>query len=316
MAPLTSERSTGRWLDEHTRSWVDAGLLSADQADAIREFEHAVEQPSPPARLSLAAEVAAYVGSVLALMGGGAAVAESWERLGLGIRLAVAVALAAMGLAAGNWLVHLGEAGAQRLGSFLWVIGAGGVAMASAVVVAELDPSDGGWIAVAAGVPVTLLGLGLWRNSDRPLQLLTAVIGLGITFGGIGAITDIPAWVGGIAALVTGVVLAELAIVDVVQPRVPAVLIGAVGAYFGAMMLNELDQHLGATVGLVVAVAMIAVALREHLTPLLAVGVVGTLIATQELLATTFTGPAASLVVTLLGLATLAVVIFRLRATP
>lgn len=316
MATFTPERTTGPWLDEHAKSWVDAGLLSARQAEAIRDFEHCTEPAAPPARLNLVTEVAAYVGSVLALMGGGAAVARSWNQLGFGIRLTVAVALAATGLVAGRWLVRLGEAGARRLGSFLWVIGAGGVAMASAVVAAEVEPSDDGWIVVAAGVPVMLLGLGLWRNLDRPLQLLTAVIGLGLTLGGVGAITGIPSWVGGLVVLALGLIVGELAIAHVLEPRLPAALIGGIGAYVGAMTLSDLDERLGSAVSLVVAVVMMAVALREHLTPLLAIGVLGALIATQALLATTFTGAAASLVVTLLGLGTLAVVIFRLRGTP
>ena len=59
---------------------------------------------------------------------------------------------------------------------------------------------------------------------------------------------------------------------------------------------------LGSATALVVAIMVVAYALREQMIPILVLGVLGSLIATQALLATTITGAASALVVTTLGL--------------
>ena len=65
MAPSTLERRSLAWLDDHTRDWVAEGLISDDQAGAIRHFEH-LDEPQAPQRLTVVAEVASYLGSVIA----------------------------------------------------------------------------------------------------------------------------------------------------------------------------------------------------------------------------------------------------------
>ena len=116
-------------MDDHAVAWVEHGLVSSDQIDAIREFEHE-HAPEPP-RLSLIAELAVYLGSVLALMSGAMMVGPNWEALRYRrTESAIGLAIAALGFVAGARLVHLDDPGTRRLASFMWLIGTGGVALA------------------------------------------------------------------------------------------------------------------------------------------------------------------------------------------
>lgn len=312
MADIMLERQQRSWLDTHTHEWVDAGLISSDQAEAILEHED-VRAPDSPRRLPLLAEAASYVGSVLALMGGAATVGPNWDALGLFGQLAVAFAVTTVGFVAGSWLVHLGEDGTTRLGSFLWAVGAGGVAMAVVAVMAEIDPREQAWIPFAMGLPVLTIGLLLWRNLDRPLQLVTAVAGAGLTLVGVVELLDVSASVVGAAMVTFGVGFATMAALHRLDPRLFAFFVGGFSAWMGGVVLVEFNEHLGFAIALVIAVSVVVFALRERVVPLLMAGVLGSLSSTQGLLATTFTGAVASMVVTTIGLAIVIVTMMRAR---
>ena len=61
-----TNRSESAWFDEHAGAWVEHGLVSDVQIRAIRDFEQAEVRAVP--RLPIVAELAVYLGSVLALM--------------------------------------------------------------------------------------------------------------------------------------------------------------------------------------------------------------------------------------------------------
>lgn len=289
------------WLHKHVGSWREAGIITREQAERIEDFELRGEAPAQR-RLSLVTEVAAYVGSVLAVMGGAAVVGSSWESFSLAARLGVGLAVMVVGFWTGTWLVRFEEPGMERLGRFLWAIGIGGVALSAFAVMSEIDPDEEAWIAVGVGVAVFAVSAALWRNQDRPLQLLTGAIGLGVTLGALSGLVDSPLWVGSLVLLVLGSALAVGAALHHIRPRTIAVAVGAIAAYVGAFMLSDTNERLGSATALVVAIVVVAFALRDQMMPILVLGVLGSLIATQALLATTITGAASALVVTTLGL--------------
>ena len=120
------------WLDEHAEQWVEHGLVTTDQVDAIRAFEQH-ERTEP--RLSIVAELAVYLGSVLALMSGAMMVGPNWEALRTAGQVAIGLAVAALGFLAGGRLIRLDDPGTRRLASFMWLIGTGGVALTLGAVV-------------------------------------------------------------------------------------------------------------------------------------------------------------------------------------
>ncbi len=310
MAPSTLERRDVAWLDGHAHEWVAAGLVSDEQVAAIRHFEH-LDEPAAPQRLTLVAEVASYLGSVIAFAGGAAIIGPNWEQLGLVGQLVLALAIAMVGFGVGTWLVRVAEAGTERLGSFLWLVGTGGVAMAAAVIMNEFDPSDDTWAAIAIGLPVLAIGLGLWRNLDRPLQLLTAVVGFGITLGGIGALIEVSLWVAAPAVWMIAAVFCAVAALDYVHPRLIALAIGAIGVMVGAVMFSGVSENVSAVVAMFTAALVVAYSLHDRSLPLLAIGMVEFFWATMSSMATLLTGMVARLIAVLIGLAVVTYVALR-----
>ena len=298
------------WIDRHTGEWVRAGLVSSDQAEAIRHFEHHTDTAEAE-RLSVGAEVASYLGSVLALMGGAIMVGRRWDTLGIAGRLGIAAAIAAVGFVAGRWLVRQGESAMTRLGGFMWAIGAGGVALFVGLSIDRWGPSEESWTPIGIGVVLFGVGLALWRNRERPLQFITAGVGFVMAAFGVGELTTPPAWLGGVVFIVVGLLVATPAAIDRVVPRTVAIAAGAAAAFGGAMALSDFNRHLGPFVALAVAAAMIVFALVDRTTVLLVLGVIGTLISTQALLMTTFDGAVSSMIVSVIGLAIVVIAVTR-----
>lgn len=292
------------------RRWTEAELISPDQAAAIAAFERA-RMGMSERRLPVLVEVAAFVGSVLALMGGAAAVGPNWDRIPIVGRLALAITVTVVGLVAGHRLLQLGEPGGDRLGAFLHVVAVGGAAMMTGTVMAEIDPQRPAWTTCAMGATVCGTGAALWRNQERPVQFLTTVVGLVVVVAGTAELTGAPSWLVGPGLMVIGGSVAVGGAQGLVRPRPTALVVGALLTYAGAFVLSDVNEHLGPALALAVAALAIAFALADGLIVLLVAGVIGALGATQALLLTTFTGPVASAIVAATGVVIIVVTATR-----
>jgi hypothetical protein len=302
------------WFEEHAPTWVEQGLLTREQVEAIRTYEHLHEQPGAGVerRFSLVAELAVYLGSALALMSGAMIVGESWESLTTAARAAIGLAIAALGFAAGTRLVRLDDdARTRRLASFMWLIGTGGAALATGTLADRADFDDPAWNVVIIGIPVLALGAALWRNLDRPLQVLTTAIGAGLVLGGTGALLSTPPWLGGILVWSIAVVIATSAILQLLRPELYVLGVAAIAAMIGAMMLVDTSETVGLAAATATAAGIVAVGLARHRTPILVIGVLAFLQSLQGLLMTTLNGAVAALVVAIAGIAVVVVVIAR-----
>lgn len=309
MSP-TLERRSSTWLEDHVRDWVAHGLISDEQAGAIRHFEH-VDEPAAPQRLTVVAEVASYLGSVIAFAGGAAIVGPNWDRIGLVGHLLLAATIAAIGFVVGSWLVRQAESGTVRLGCFLWVVGTGGVALATGAVVNQIDPADEGWFGVVIGLPILAIGLALWRNLDRPLQLVTSVVGAFIVISGINGLVDLSVWITSPLLWAASLVFGTLAALGQLRPRTVALVIAAGGLMVGSLSLAEASERVAAIVAVVTASGIVSAALVDRSWPLVAVGLLAFFIAITTMMQTVLQGMAARLVAVLLGLVLVAVVALR-----
>lgn len=301
----------GDWLDRHAHDWARAGLVSDDQADAILRYE---ERAAPAVRLPIMAEVAAYLGSVLAIMAGSIVVGERWDDLTVAGRVALGAAIAVVGFVAGSWLIHLGESGTLRLGGFLWAVGAGGVGLVAAVLGEDRGlVADDGRLLLVIGSPILLIGVLLWRNLDRPLQFLTAVTGSAICLAGVGQALDLEAAEVGAAVWLIGALFGLLTLGVSLEPRTIALVTAAFTSWFGAMILMDWNDRLAPVLAAATASAGVVVGIRERAVPVLVVGVITFLIAIQALLQTTFSGAWSSLVVAVIGLLLVIAAVFRAR---
>lgn len=302
-------------VERHTREWVTAGLISPAQARSLEEFEamhHRAEAVPAPTRLGPVAEAGAFIGTVLALIGGGIGLGPQWGEMSLVLRLAVAAAIAVVGLVGGRWLTDMDEPGAQRLGGFLWVLAAGGVALAGGTIMNEIRP-DSPWMAIAIGLPVAVLGGALWRNLERPLQLVTFAGGLSATVGGILALGDVTPWQAGAPVWATGAAWWIATRRVTIRPLVIARALGAIAMVGGAFMFADVAVTLGASLALATAAMVVVLALREQHTLVLVVGLIGALEAVQALVQSTFHGPVGGAFVALTGLAMVVVIVLHAR---
>ena len=306
------------WFDEHAAAWVEHGLMTNEQLEAIRDYEHVHDhepigsEAAAPSRFSLGAELAVYLGSVVALMSGAMIVGQSWESLTTVARAGIGFAVAALGFVAGARLVGLDDAArTRRLASFMWLIGTGGVALATATLADSADLDEPAWNLVIIGLPVLAIGAALWRNLDRPLQVLTTAVGAGLVLGGAGALLSTPTWLGGIIVWSIAVTIGVLAITQRLRPELYVLGVAAIGSMIGATMLIDISEVVGTAFATLTAAGIVAVALARRSTPILVIGVLAFLQALQGLLMTTLNGAVAALVVAVAGIAVVVVVIAR-----
>jgi hypothetical protein len=310
MANSALDRKTASWLDAHVREWVAADLISADQAAAVRRHER-LEEPMVAPRLTVVAEVASYLGSVIAIAGGAAIIGPSWDDLRFGGQLALTLTIAVVGFAAGAWLVDLGETGTLRLGWFLWVIGTGGAAMTAVVVTNWIDPREDAWFAVAIGLTVAVLGLGLWRNKDRPLQMLTAAGGSLVAYAGILQLTDVSVWIAAPVLQAGSVAFGAWAALDHVRPRLVALMASGVGLMVGALLYSDASERFSAIATVVSAALIVVFALFDRSWPIVALGLLGFFIGTTALMQAVLNNTLSRFVALVLGLLVVAYVAVR-----
>ncbi|MGH7562798.1 MAG: DUF2157 domain-containing protein, partial [Gemmatimonadota bacterium] len=141
-------------LEARLARWVRAGLVSEEQARAIRAAERA--EGVVPEESSLAATALGYLGASVALVGGVVAASREWADVGTGSRLALAAGATLLLLAAG-WVVRRREHPALRsLEGFLWFLSAGGAAFTAGLVGHDVLDLEGRTMALLAGLVTAL----------------------------------------------------------------------------------------------------------------------------------------------------------------
>lgn len=304
-------------LREAVQRWVGAGIVTPEQAESIAKFEaagatRAAPAPTAPRRLSTVAELVTYLGIVLVLASGSLAVNRLWHGMAVGARAGVGVAVALLGFFGGYAVTRLRDEGATRLGWFLWLCGTGGVAMTSAVLVDRIGKQNVGWTLLVTGLAVFVVSVALWRNRERPLQFITSVGGLCLSVGGLVTLTHWHPNTTAVGLLVWAASIAlALAGIKFVHPGLVAILVGQMGVFFGAMTMTGSSQMLGFTLGAVGAAAGVALGLRMGATPVTGLGVLTFFIFLVRLLVTYLHGPAGLLAAFVIGVALVAVVIYR-----
>ena len=193
-----------------SREWLDAQLITREQAEAIVLFEDAHVAPSTPpayaAALSPLAEVMAYLAMVFTVASGTTLVLQSFRTTG--VRLIALGLVAVASLALGGRVMRLGGKAWERIGGVLLAFGtACATGFVALLVTRYIKPSDD----VAQFVTslfFTGLSFALWRNRDRLLQMAASlagifwVIGSALALSGLSLrpwITTMLFWIGGMA---------------------------------------------------------------------------------------------------------------------
>ena len=226
-------------------------------------------------RVSLVTEALAYVGAILVLAGGGAAVAQRWDQLGAWAHVAVFAGPALFFLGIGVLLYGVRDAAVQRLVGVVWFLSSVGVGAATGLLVYDVlhvADSDGAlWI----GLATAAYSAGLWLVRRRALQDAALFGGVVITVvGTIVAVSPDPTVV--VPALVLwalGLLWATLGWLRLLEPLWVSLPLGVVLALV-APTVAVADQGWMYIVAIATAGTVMALSVPMHNTPLLGLGTV------------------------------------------
>ncbi|MGH2751023.1 MAG: DUF2157 domain-containing protein [Actinomycetota bacterium] len=303
-------------LDRMLQRWTRAGLITADQARAIRTAENR-DEPASRA-IPVLAEVLAYVGAIVAVSAVVFIASQVWSDLSVGVRLGL-LTLSTGVLWAGGWWMGGGRNPVrERLVSVLWFLSAGGIGWLADVVATDLwDLEDGYGLII--GLALSLYAGLLYRDRRAPLQQIAVAGGVVFICGGLSDLAGGDDWFG-LLLWVAGAGWIVLTRLGMLTPRRTGFALGAVGVLGGsqAVALEFFDSPngWGLALGLISAAALLYLSVSFAEAVLLGFGIVGLFIflvqVIDEYLADSIGGPLALLVAGLV-LLLLALVAVRLR---
>lgn len=221
--------SMPRELAADLERWEAAGLLTAEQSEAISAYESArTERPLPPAaereiaeeatgapavpgRVPVIAEALGYIGGILATIGIVLVVAQYWPDASMAARLALSGVGALVLLGAGQAIHADLDPAYARLRGFLWLASTACAALFAGVVAVDSFDAGESTPVLAASSAVVLESALLWRGRDRPLQQTAMLIALVVAtalvvveFSKNGAYIGLTLWTVGAAYLALG----------------------------------------------------------------------------------------------------------------
>lgn len=264
--------------------WVEQGLLSGEQAAAIRTAE-ATAAPAPrPA--SLVGEALGYVGGVLVLVAAGTIAGRFWSGLGPGGQLAVLTGAALALLGAGTALPpRLGPPG-QRLRAVCWLLGTGLATGALALLGEAFLDLGGAATTLLAGAGTAVLAGALWARHRGILQQAALVAALAVTAGAAAALLPHGnEQVVGLAVWGVGASWSLLSWARTGRDRV-GVVCGATAAVVGSLL--TLAAGWGTALALITAAGLVLAGVAARELVLLGVGALATLLVVPSLVARWF----------------------------
>ncbi len=250
VAETDAEAATtgGGPMDATLDRWVGAGLVTAEQRDAILTYEQALATaPPPPApaparpartrRIPAVAEALGYLGGMLAVIGLLLVVAQYWPDMATASRLLLSGVATVALLAAGFASPEATDPAWARLRWFLWLAGTVTAALFAGVLTLDgLEVADE-TVALACAGTVTMLSLVLWRGHERPVQQLTTLAGAVVAVGTFFAVVSTTG-VAGVAVWLAGAALLAVGLRRVIPTTtVVTVLVGAVALLAGAALM-------------------------------------------------------------------------------
>ena len=228
-------------------------------------------------RISPVTEATAYIGVVLILAGGVAALARRWDDISAWGHVGVFAAAAALFLAVGLALRGVREAAAQRLLSVAWFLSVGTAAGAVGFGVHDVYGGSGATTTLSVGVATTVFASALWLVRKDALQVVAVFAGLVVTICGtiVSVAAEPPRLAFALSLWVFGLAWAQLGWRRYLEPLWASIPLGVVLALL-APSLAVIDHGWLYALGIATAAAAMALAVPLRNTALLALGTLAT----------------------------------------
>jgi hypothetical protein len=315
-------------LDTLLSRWVADGLVSAEQAAAIRDAEPgtAVVAPAGPEPAatpghSLLVEALGYLGGVVILVAAGLVTARFWNDLSGGGRVAIG-ALATVLLVGAGLRVPRGPGDVlddpgRRLCAVLLGLGVAGTAVTLGLAANELLDLTGESAALlTAGGTALVAGVLAWRRPSVVQQVAT-VVPLMVSGGVLASLLGAGTFGVGLAIWLVGPAWYALGTLGLFGPRRADAPLAAAACVVGAVVATPTDA--GIVLGLGTTVAVVALALVRRDLLLLGVGAVAAFLVLPPAVGTWFPGSVAAPVALLVvgfGLVAVALTMARTSRHP
>jgi hypothetical protein len=323
--------ATSADVSEQVQHWVEAGIISDEQATAIRAdltasghtgtaisdhvgtaaSDHVDTQPALSVG-SLLAEALGYLGGAIMIVALGLAAGKFWPDLPTPARLALAVTTAFLLLVAGMVVPASHTPAAGRLRSVLWVLSSG----CGAGFLALLGSQSFHWqddhvaLFAAAGTAV-YTGLLWWRH-HQVLQHAAVVVSLIVTVGVATSLLPQAETSPAASVWALGVVWSLLGWGGILAPRRETLLLGALVACAATTVFSAQDWGTPLALATLAGLAFLAIRLRD--LALLAITAVTTLMALPPMVTHYFPGLlSAAMVLLVVGAILVAAAVFTVR---
>lgn len=145
----------------------------------------AVEPGEGAGHVSLFTEVIAYIGAILILAGGIAAIRQRWHRLTDWGHVGLLVVGAALFLGVGLAVRQIAEDAARRLVEVTWLLSVGCVAGATGYLAHDVFGTSAEVTLLLVGLAASLYAAALWTSSRTALQCLALFAGLVVAVCGV-----------------------------------------------------------------------------------------------------------------------------------
>lgn len=231
--------------------WVRAGLITEDQATAIRERESAAQQGELPGWVEPVAYLgAALVGVALFLFG-----VQLWDQLTDWGRIALAALITLVLFVVGAALDRSESAPAKRASSFAWFLTVAGVGTTAGLILSDVLDLDPYWEPVLSTGLALVVAVLLYLLAQRTLQqvaIAISTVSLLVALPRLLPLGD-EAWVFGLLSLAIGATWMLLTWGGYLTPATTGWVLGslfAIAVGFGAIDDNAFWSGLGILVGL------------------------------------------------------------------
>lgn len=322
-------------LDDQLQRWRDAGLIDADAATRIREFEGArgaepLPPPVPEAPLAPAAaaargagsdrpgvlEALIYLGISIVVLGLIVLVGSVWDDLDVAGRIAVLAVPAVLAIVLGRVLCSFREPGMIRGGHVTWLAALVLIAGTVAVIADAADFSEDD-SALVASIVTLVAAVAFWLASQSHPQVVGVVASalfLTLTLGI--RLDDNEGTAIGLLAVAFGAAGIALAEARLFPPHATSSALSALLAAFGSVVLLFVGEW-GELANVAIAAALIATSILRGMMVYMLLGVALAFFAVLQLIGEHVSDPTlASLALIVVGVALIGVVLALMKFRP